>query len=286
MSKPLYYVDGTLSPPEEATVSVSDRGFKYGDAAFETLRAYGSTPFAWERHLDRLSNTCELLGMDHGYQDAELFDAVTETLAANGYEDAYVRLSITRGPHSGKLNPPADPSYTLVIIVSELSRGGRSGSPVWDGPAELSVVDTERIPDTALPAAAKTHNYLNGILARKDTDADETIMLDRAGNVTEGATSNVFVSNDGTLATPSLDGPVLPGITREVVLELAATRDIPVDVGVVTPADLRNADELFVTNSTWEIRPVSRVDDTEIGTGPVTKRLIDAYDERVEARHY
>jgi branched-chain amino acid aminotransferase len=284
-----YHVDGDLVPAEEATVSVSDRGFQYGDAAFETLRAYGGEPFEWEAHADRLRRTCDALELDHGLERSDLRERVRETLAANDLEDAYVRLSVTRGVQPGKLQPSPTVDPTVVVIVKGLPRGGTGGDSTWAAPARLRTVRTRRIPDEAIPADAKTHNYLNGILARlelRGTAADEALMLDADGYVAEGATSNVFFVLDGALRTPGLDGPVLPGITRSVVMDLAREEGIPVDPGHYGPGDVRAADEAFVTNSTWEVRPVATVDDVEVGGGPVTDLLRRAYEEMVEQRHY
>ncbi|WP_435179941.1 aminotransferase class IV [Halorussus sp. AFM4] len=301
-----YHVDGDLVPAEEATVSVRDRGFMYGDAAFETLRAYGGRPFEWAAHADRLGRTCDALGLDHGLSDADLRGRVRETLAANEFEDAYVKLSISRGVQPGKLAPGLVEDPAVVVYVAELPRGGRAdrgGEPAWDGPATAAVVETRRVPDAALPAHAKTHNYLNGILARLELaggDAaeageqegpDEALMLDGDGHLAEGATSNLFFVRDGTLHTPSLDGPVLPGITRRVVLDLAEREGIRVQEGAYGPAALRDADEAFLTNSTWEIRPLAAVEGrdgerVEFGRGPVTDALAEAFDARVEREHY
>jgi branched-chain amino acid aminotransferase len=285
----VYHVDGELVPAGEATVSVRDRGFMYGDAAFETLRAYGGELFEWTAHADRLAETCDVLELDHGLSAEALRERVEETLAANGFEEAYVRLSVTRGVQPGKLTPDPDVDPTVVVVVSELPRGGRGGDPVWDGPATLQTVKTRRMPDRALPARAKTHNYLNGILARLElrvTGADEALMLDAAGHVAEGATSNVFFVADDALCTPSLDGPVLPGVTRRVVIDLAREEGIPVREGQFTPDDVRNAAEVFVTNTTWELRPVATVDGIDCGGGPVTTLLSRVFDERVERACY
>jgi len=290
----LYHVDGDLVAADEATVNVRDRGFLYGDAAFETMRAYGGDVFEWEAHMDRLAETCEVLGLDHGLSDADLRERVDETLAVNDLREAYVRLSITRGVQPGKLTPDTEVDPTVVVIVSELPRGGQGSQPVWSGPATLQTVKTKRVPDESIPARAKTHNYLNGILARLElrvTGADEALMVDTDGHVTEGATSNLFFVRDNALRTPSLDGPILPGITRRVVLELAAEEGIPVEEGTYSPEEIRSADEVFLTNSTWELRPVETVDGLSIGdqegsseaaAGPVTTLLSRLFDARVE----
>ena len=289
----IYHVGGELVAADEATVSVEDRGFLYGDAAFETMRAYDGEIFEWDAHMDRLNETCDVLGLDHGLSRGDLKARVDETLDANGVGDAYVRLSITRGVQPGKLTPDEVVDPTVVVIVKPLPRGGRQSQPVWDGPATLQTVKTKRMPDAAIPSRVKTHNYLNGILARLElrvTDADEALMVDLDGRVTEGATSNLFFVQNNALRTPSLDGPVLPGITRRVVLELAAEEEIPVKEGQYTPDDVRQADEVFLTNSTWELRPVETVDGISVGdregAGPVTTLLSRLFDAHVESTHY
>ena len=282
-----YHVDGNLVPADEATVSVRDRGFMYGDAAFETLRAYGGSIFEWDAHADRLRRTCEAIGLDHGLANDELHDRLLETLDANDLDDAYVKLSITRGVQPGKLSPDPDVDPTIVVIVSELPRGGVGGTDVWDEPVTVETVPTRRVPDAAIPAGAKTHNYLNGILARLDLhDADEALVRDVDGYVAEGATSNVFFVREDGLHTPTTDGPVLPGITREVVLDLAREEEIPVHTGWYDPADVREATEAFLTNTTWEIRPIETADGIEVGGGPVTDLLRTRFDHLVEDRHY
>jgi branched-chain amino acid aminotransferase len=286
----LYHVNGDLVPADEAMVSVRDRGFMYGDAAFETLRTYGGDVFEWDAHADRLRATCDALSLDHGIGDDDLRARVRATLDANDLREAYVKLSISRGAQPGKLTPGPAEEPTVVVIVAELPRGGRnddgSGESVWDAPATAEVVETRRAPDAALPAHAKTHNYLNGILARLETDADEALMLDSQGKLTEGATSNLFFVRDGVLHTPSLAGPVLPGVTRRVVLELAAESAVPTETGHYDPEAVRRADEAFLTNTTWEVRPLARLDDVEIRGGTVTQELSDAFDALVESRHY
>ena len=247
---PIYHVDGTLVPASEATVSVDDRGFRYGDAAFETLRAYGGTVFAWDAHVERLERTCKALSLEHGLTAADLRGRIDETLAANDLADAYVRLSITRGVQPGTLTPKPDVDPTVVVYVKPLPRGGIAGEPVWDEPATVETVETRRVPDESIPAAAKTHNYLNGILARAElsADADEALMCDLEGNLAEGATSNLWFVRDGDLYTPTTDGPVLPGITREIVFDLAREAGVSIHDGRYEPAAVRDADEAFLTN--------------------------------------
>lgn len=282
-----YHVNGELVDDENATVSVRDRGFQYGDAAFETLRAYGGQLFAWSAHQRRLEATCDALSLEHGISGHDLRGRIHETLTANALEDAYVRLSITRGVHPGRLAPPDTVDPTVVVVTEPLPRSGVSGEQIWDAPATARTVDTRHVPEASIPAVAKTHNYLDGILARIDAgDADEAILLDTDGHVTEGTISNVFFVADGVLHTPSLDLPVLPGITRWTTIELAADLGIPVEEGRYEPDTLRNATELFLTNTTWEIRPVAALDGAAFETFGVGRRLARAFAEVIEDSHY
>lgn len=282
-----YHVDGELVSAPEATVSVRDRGFMYGDAAFETLRLYGGVPFEWNAHYDRLQRSCETLGFGESVPSAsELRERIEETIEANAFDDAYLKLSVTRGVQPGKLTPAPDVDPTVVIVVSELPPGGIDGERVWDEPATVGTVNRRRVSEDALPASAKTHNYLNGILARlelRDSDHDEAIMCSPDGFLAEGATSNLFFVVDGHLHTPSTAVPLLPGITRGVVLSLADEAGIPFETGQYRPGVLSDANEVFVTNSTWEIRPVTRVDNRQFDIGPVTRELQQRFDEGVES---
>lgn len=283
-----YHVNGELVAAGEATVSVRDRGFMYGDAAFETLRAYAGTIFEREAHLDRLRRTCETLGMPEAPPE-DLPERIKETLAANDLHEAYVRVSVTRGVQPGKLTPDRTVEPSVVVIVAELPRGGLEGTPVWDDHAVVRTVETRRIPTESVPPSIKTHNYLNGILARlelRHTDADEGLLRDVDGFVSEGATSNVFFVRDDVLATPAEEVDLLPGVTRRVVLELAREASIPVETGRYEVEALHLADEAFLTNTTWELRPIKAIDGQSIGSGPITARLIEAFSRLVERRHY
>ena len=287
-----YHLNGDLVLRSEATVSVDDRGFRYGDAAFETCRAYGGEVFAWDRHLRRLRGTCEMLGMPEVVPD-DLALRVAETLDANDLRDAYVRISISRGAQPGKLTPAPDVDPTVVVYARPLPRGGTDGAPVWDDAAVVQSVATRRIPDGAVPADAKTHNYLDGVLARLELrraenegyEPDEALMCDADGHVAEGATSNLFFVDDGVVKTPA-EGSILPGITRETVMQLAADEGFPVETGRYGLEDVRGADEAFLTNTTWEVRPIEAVDGIGVGGGPMTDLLARLYNERVEARCY
>lgn len=284
------HLNGELVERSDARVSVFDRGFRYGDGVFETLRAYGGRVFAWDAHMARLDRSCAALDLAHEIGHGEFHERVTATLSANDLKDAYVRLSITRGAQGGRLEPQADVDPTVVVVTESMPRGGTSGSSTWDGPASVILSDIQRVPDAAIPSGAKTQNFLDGILARvesRDAGADEALLRDARGALTEGTVSNLFLVRNGELATPNPDvGPLLPGITRARVLSLAAELDVPATETVLQPRDLRNADEAFLTNTTWEIRPIRAVAGTSLERGPVTDRLIEAFDRLIEETCY
>ena len=284
-----YHVDGTLVPAAEATVNVRDRGFLYGDAVFETLRAYGGEPFEWAAHVDCLERSATRLGFEEVLPPREdLHDRVTETLDANDLSEASVRLSISRGVQDRGLTPDPRVDPTITVAVEELPRGGADGERAWDEPATLRTVETRRSPAEALPADVRTHSYLNGLLARLELpeDADEALVRSMEGHVTEGATSNLFLVHNGTLYTPTTSLPLLPGVTRGVVLDIARGESFPVETGRYNVTDVREADELFLTNSTWEVRPVTEIDVYEKPVGPITKLCGRLFDRRVERAHY
>jgi branched-chain amino acid aminotransferase len=288
-----YHVNGELVEAEEATVPVRDRGFQYGDAAFETLRAYGGELFAWDDHRDRLQRTAETLGFGDAVPD-DLRARIDATLARNDLTDAYVKVSVTRGIQNGGLTPSQAVDPGVVVMVRGLPRGGIDGERIWDDPATVQTVRTRHTASEAIPADIKTHNYLNAILARLELRraasdsyaADECLLRDQDDTVLEGATSNVFFVTANGLRTPAVDLDLLPGVTRSVVLDLAEDEDLPVETGAYGVDAIRDADEAFLTNATWELRPVASVDGIEVGGGPITELLQRRYDARVEDRCY
>ena len=284
------HVNGELVPENEAVVHVRDRGFLYGDGLFETLRAYHGTVYAWDKHWRRFCRGSELIQLDHGLESTDVLSQIEATLEANNQSEAYIRFSVTRGRQVGRLAPTTGVPPTVVIMTEELPTGGDGGTPVWDAAATCKISTYRHTPADVLPPSVKSHNYLNGILAKMEArreNADEALLLDQDGFLTEGTVTNVFLVVDGILHTPSLDAhPVLPGVTRSIVLELAKDRDIPLEVGTVSPALLGDANEVFLTNTTWEVRPVRQIGDHQFETGAITTTLADAYTERVERLCY
>jgi len=281
-------VDGQICPAAEATVPVADRGFMYGDGIFETLRVYGGRVFAWERHRQRLRRGCELLRIDLAVDDDTLADWIDALLTANGLREAYLKIMVSRGVTGGRLRPSHDATGTVVIVCEPMARGGHAGAPSWETPASCAIVETQRTPDAAIPSRLKPLAYLNGIIAHLEAPAwtDEPLMQDGAGHIAEGAVSNLFMVDEEGLHTPPVDGDLLAGVTRAVVCELGAAEGLPVNQEPINRHRLYGADEVFLTNTTWEIRPVDRVDAVRYDPGPVTALLQHRYDAEIETFAY
>jgi branched-chain amino acid aminotransferase len=260
-------MNGALIPPEEAFVSVFDRGFLYGDSVYEVLRTYGGEPFELERHLERLDASAGRIGMDLPVSLETLAGEVRHAIRASGLEEAYVRIVVTRGQGPITLDPHLAEAPLRLILVQPLSP---PAPEVYRDGVKVSVVGVRRNLREAVDPAAKTGNYLNSVLAlgeAKRAGAHEAIMLDGQGRVTEGASSTVFAVVGGVLLTPPLDVGILPGITRRAVMEVCGSEGRRVLEVPLTAANLREADEVFITSTTREIVPVVRVDDAVIGDG-------------------
>lgn len=284
------HVDGELRPVERA-VSATDRGLLYGDAATETLRAVDGEPLLWEPHRERLDASCETLGIE---RPEDLRSRVVTTLAANDLSEALVRLSITRGTGSvgsdgvdrserdttGGLTPPADPEPTVLVTVEPVAPIRKAGTE----PARLQTVKTKPIPEDAIPRRAHSHCRLDRVLGRRELvdDADEALLLTRSGTVAGCAGSAlVVVADDSVRVRPTDD--VVPRAMRTVALDLAREEGIPIATAELVPADVRDAQEAFLANARWGIRPVATVDGIEVDPGPVTALLRQLLADRVDA---
>jgi len=280
----MVYLNGELVSSDEAVVSVFDRGFMYGDGAFETVRVYDGCPFRGAEHWRRLAGSLDKLAIPVPLTPNELDKVCTDVLEANGIADAVVRVRISRGVGPRGPGTAFETRPTVVVTAAEYKVQNTS---FYTRGVDVVISSVRRIPDSCLPCDAKSANYLNSILARRDAEAAgvyESIMLNTEGNVTEASGSNVFFVADNVCRTPDLHSGILPGITRRVVIECAAEMGYPVQETSCSPAELRTADEVFLTNSVIELIPVRSVDAALVGRqcpGPVTQRLTAAYKDRV-----
>jgi branched-chain amino acid aminotransferase len=252
---------------EHARVSVFDHGFLYGDGVYETLRAYQGRVFLWERHVDRLRRSCELIGLDLPMQDKAWMPIIGELLVRNGLQNASLRLTVSRGEGELGIDPSLCPHPTVVVMAKPVV-------PYTDHQREQGMVlhlsSVRRNPQLAQSPQIKSLSFLNNILAKQEAvrvGVDDALMLNMDGYLAECTTSNIFFVKKQRLHTPAVDCGILPGITREVIMELANERGVPVEEGQYTMEQLLQADECFITNTGIEIMSISRIGDCQIGQG-------------------
>jgi branched-chain amino acid aminotransferase len=273
------HIGGRVCRPEEAKVSIFDRGFLYGDSVYETIGTFEGRLFATAEHLARLERSAQRIGLRTPPRP-EIERAIAETMAAAGNEESRVRVMITRGA-GGKidLDPTTAGDPELIVIVFPL---GAPTAEMYARGVSAAIVSIARNNPQAIDPAVKSGNYLNNVLAlgeaRRRSGAYEAILCAADGTVAEGASSNVFAVRGGVVRTPPLDVGILDGITRAKVLELARENGIPLEEARLSPDELRAADEVFITSATRAVLPVTRLDERAVGEGvpgPVTRRLME-----------
>ena len=273
-------INGEIFPAERAQVSVLDNGFTFGDSVYETLRTYGGRPFHLDKHLHRLRLSSGRLGIEIPLSDETLGGWLDALLARAANPESYIRFIVTRGVGDISYHFERVKGPTVVMVVKPYEPLPESsfaeGVPV-------AVVAVRRNHPQALDPAIKSCNLLNNILGVREAQAGgatEAIMLNDRGEVAEGASSNVFIVQDGVLLTPPLHAGILAGVTRDVLLHLASTLGIPVRQETFGLAQLFAADEMFITSTLKEAAPVATIDGRPVGTGrpgPVTQRLLAAF---------
>ena len=274
----IVYLNGSLVPESQARLSPLDYGFLYGYGLFETMRAYSGHIFRLEKHLDRLHRSAKFLGIDLD-SVPDLEKALYDTLRANNLSDARIRLTVSGGEGNTIPDLLARQAPTVLIVASSYSP---YPSQVYEQGFTAIVSRIRRNTQTPV-SAIKSLNYLDSLLARREAKlagADEAILLNEQGFLAEASTSNIFLVSGDTLFTPSDDSGILPGITREAILEIACSSGMKTMVRKVALEDLHQADEAFVTNSLIEIMPLTRVSSRVIGSGiagKITQRLMEAY---------
>ncbi len=278
-------VDGSVVDAEHATVSVFDRGFLYGDSVFETVRTYHGRPFALGEHLDRLQRSAARVFIELPVPLGQLAGEVRELVFRAGNDESYVRVMVTRGRGALGLDPSLAGSPSRVIIVAPLTPPPQAA--YTDGIAAVTY-RTQRVTEATDAAGAKVGNYLVAVLAMREAHAagaGEALIVDGRGFIIEGATSNVFAVIGGTLVTPPEDAGILPGITRGLLLGVAADLGVPTVLRELALDEARGADELFISSSIRELLPVVRLDGAAVGPGvpgPTSLRLLAAFRDKVE----
>jgi len=275
-----------LVPAAEACLPVNDRGFLFGDAVYETLRAYGGRPFLLVEHLARLARSAAAIYLTLPWSTAALSERLERLLAANGIDAGRIRITVTRG--AGGVRSRLDEFGPPTLVMTAEPFTSLPESRYREGVA-VEIARRPRNLPGALDPAIKSGNLLNTLLARfemRDPGSFEVLMLNQHGELGEASLANLFlVDADGRLRTPALASGILPGITRALVLELARAEGLEPDEGPVLPAELLAAREGFLTASTLEVLPIAKVDGQPLGTGagPVARLLLARYRARVAA---
>jgi branched-chain amino acid aminotransferase len=276
------WMNGELVEWADAKVHVGVHGLHYGSGVFEGIRCYdtprGPAVFRLDDHLARLERSAKVLHMDLPYSTAELRAATHELIAANGIASCYVRPIAFYG--YGELGVSTSGNPVDVAIIS-FPWGAYLGEEALRTGISAKVSSWERVGPNVIPHVAKaTGIYLNSMLATTEARRagyDEAIMLTRDGYVADGPGENIFVVRDGRLRTPPLSTSILPGITRDTIMQIAGALGYEVDEALLIRTDLYLADEVFMVGTAAEVTPVRAVDDRSIGVGPITLELQKAY---------
>jgi branched-chain amino acid aminotransferase len=276
----MIFLDGKYVAEEDAKVSVFDHGLLYGDGVFEGIRVYGGKIFRLEQHLDRLFASAKAIMLEIPMTRQQLVEACCETCARNKLQDGYIRLVVTRGVGNLGLDPFRCRKPSVFIIADKIELYTKE---VYLKGIELITAATQRVNAAAISPSIKSLNYLNNILAKIEAihaGTIEAIMLNSAGYVAECTGDNLFIVRGGRLETPPVSDGALVGITRAVILELAAKLKLTASETHLTRYDLMTADECFLTGTAAEIAPVATIDCRPIGSGkpgPLTLKLMSEF---------
>jgi branched-chain amino acid aminotransferase len=261
------YVNGGFVPAEEASVSVFDHGFLYGDGVFEGIRVYDGNIFRLRQHVERLYQSAQCIMLTPPLTGAEMIDAIVETVRRRGLPNQYVRVVLSRGVGDLGLDPRLCRQASVIIIADTITLYPEH---FYTHGLELVTVATRRMPHWALDPRIKSLNYLNNVLAKieaQQAGAVEALMLNAEGYVAECTADNIFLVCRGRLLTPAVSAGALQGVTRDSVVDIARDLSLPVEEGLYTRYDLYTADECFMTGTGAEIVPVVRIDGRQIGAG-------------------
>ncbi len=283
MTTPAYWLNGQIVPAAQACIPLTDHGLLYGDGVFEGIRFYHGRALRLAEHLERLSRSARALCLALPCDAHALTLAVVKTIAAFGGPEGYLRVVVTRGTGKLGLDPKSCARPNLFIIADELAM---VSAPVRARGARVIISATRRLPPDGLDPRIKSLNYLNHILARieaANAGADEAILLNAQGRVTEGTADNVFIVRAGALCTPPVSDGALQGITRALVMELATALGIACAEVSLGAYDLYTADECFLTGTGAELIPVREVDGRMLmsSPGPVYTQVQQAFQNLV-----
>jgi branched-chain amino acid aminotransferase len=278
MGFPAIWMNGRITDPADARVSIFDHGLLYGDGVFEGIRFYAGRAFRLEEHLARLERSATAIELALPCTRDALRSGIGEVIARTEAPDGYLRLVVTRGEGDLGLDPRSCKRPTVFVAAAALRFFENP-----DAGVAVVVASTRQAPADVVDARIKSLNYLNRLLARLEAiraGADEAFMLNARGHVAEGTTDNVFLVRGGVLMTPPASDGALEGITREVVLALARDLGIPTAEVSLGTYDLHTAEEAFLVGTGAGLVPVRRIDGRAVAScpGPVFARIREAFE--------
>ncbi|MCI0498406.1 MAG: branched-chain-amino-acid transaminase [Planctomycetales bacterium] len=270
------WIDKGIVDEADAKISVFDHGLLYGDGIFEGIRVYQGRIFECRAHLERLYESAAVIMLKVPMEIGELTEALEKTVRANGIQNGYIRLVVTRGIGDLGLNPFVCKEAQVIIIASTVQLYPEE---LYEKGLKVVSVSSVRNHPMTCPPQVKSLNYLNNVLAKIEAiraGAGEGIMYNHLGYVAEAIADNVFIVKNGVILTPPVQAGSLDGITRRVIIRLAEKENIRVTEMDLTRFDLYVADEMFLTGTAAEIIGVAEIDGRVIGAGvpgPITKRM-------------
>lgn len=279
------FINGNYYTPEQATISVFDHGFLYGDGVFEGIRVYEGNIFRSRQHLDRLYDSAKTIRLEIPYDKTTLEQHVVETVRKNQLQNAYIRLIVSRGSGGLGLDPDRCSTPNVIIIADQVSLYPQE---LYEKGLPIVTAATRRNLPTALDPKVKSLNYLNNILAKieaKQAGVMEALMLNAEGYVAEATGDNIFLVKNQKLITPPTYVGALDGITRQAIIDLAGKLNIEVKEIPFTLYDVYTADEVILTGTAAEVIPVIEVDGRTIGDGkpgPIMKKLLQEFQALVK----
>jgi branched-chain amino acid aminotransferase len=279
-------VNGVIIPPTEASISIFDRGFLYGDSIYEVTYSENGSLIFFEEHLDRLFNSAALLNMELYLSREQIVSEAIKTLTYSKLERAYIRIIVTRGETQIGLDPSKSFKNNFVIIVKPQIKHAPS---IYENGLKVCIASVLRNDINAIDPNVKSGNYLNNVMAiseAKEKGFDDAIMVNRNGELTEGTTFNLWMVSNGVIYTPPKESGLLKGITRSKVIELCNENKLPLRVESFGVDEILNCDEAFITSSTKGIMHIKQINQNILGSSledwPVTIRLKKLYSELIQ----
>lgn len=273
------FLNDKIVKDTEGLLSTLDRGFLYGDGLFETLRTYGKIPFRLDDHVARLSNSAQYFDIPFHYTSQQIRQIIEQLLAANNLQDAYIRMTLSRGLGVNGLISTGTGIPTFVIHTKPLA-----AYPASLYKTGVSLITSHIRRSATCPIAChKTLNFLTNYLIKREAaekGAHDALILNTDNHIAECAVSNIFIIDKKTVITPSSKANILPGITRKIILELCKENGIHASEELFGVERILRANEVFITNSLMEIMPVSKIDGHVVGKlvpGTITKLLHNKY---------